>query len=178
MATWSASISTIAKGIWKSRCSMTKASCASCSRVGEPVSLGWKSEEISLKGLPSGTYFVEVTGYRGLDQQLHTTNPYYTLTVVAPQVTVRPDGLEPNNELAMHGKLGRPTNLNQAAGVNHVTGLSIHTKEQEPDVDFFQFTIRADAQLTRQHSVSIEFERQQGNWNSTSSTATAAKLQF
>ena len=102
-------------------------------------------EEISLNGLAAGTYKVKVLGYSG------ASNPSYNLSIIAPDTTIDPDNLEPNNDFA------NATLLDQNGNISSLNGLSIH----QNDRDFFNFTTQATGNAA--NSVSIQFEQAQGD---------------
>ncbi|MCS7046816.1 MAG: clostripain-related cysteine peptidase, partial [Gemmataceae bacterium] len=98
--------------------------------------------------LPAGVYLARVTGYAG------AANPSYTLTISAPEGTITPDRLEPNNSAATAANLNT---LNR----NVLSGLTIHAG----DADFFQLTVPAGRTLNLAHSVGIEFDHARGDLN-------------
>ncbi|WP_035367395.1 pre-peptidase C-terminal domain-containing protein, partial [Dolichospermum circinale] len=111
--------------------------------IGKSDSTG-DFEEISLNGLAAGTYTVKVYGYNG------ALNPQYNLSVIAPDTSVAPDNLEPNNSFAT------ATNLNLVDGVTNIAA-TIHSN----DVDYFKFTTTAIG--TNSNSLSLQFENSLGD---------------
>ncbi|MDD1462567.1 clostripain-related cysteine peptidase, partial [Dolichospermum sp. ST_sed2] len=101
-------------------------------------------EEVSLNGLVAGTYTVQVYGYNG------ATNAQYNLSVLAPDTSVAPDNLEPNNSFAT------ANNLNLLNGVSHIAA-TIHSS----DHDYFKFTTTATG--TNANSISLQFENSLGD---------------
>lgn len=103
------------------------------------------SEEISLDGLATGTYQLQVLGYE------EATNPNYTFSVFAPDTSINPDNLEPNDDF------DNATLLGQNGNISSLSGLTIHPD----DSDFFKFTTTSPS--TVGNSLSIEFEHAQGD---------------
>jgi hypothetical protein len=92
-------------------------------------------EEVSLNGLPAGTYYIYVYGYNGI------TNPSYTLLVNAP--TVQDDVYEPNNTRATATDLGT---IQETFTLTDLACL---------DNDYFMFTTTAPG--TSANFVAINF---------------------
>lgn len=85
------------------------------------------NESISLAGLATGVYYVQVYGYAGAD------NPSYTLEIDAPDAAIAlPDAYEPNDTSTSAVILREDGTL---------TGLSVHAAGNE---DWFQFTLQSD----------------------------------
>lgn len=105
------------------------------------------NENLSLQGLPAGTYFFEVYGFAG------ATNTY-KLSFFAPsfQPPDQPDRFETNNSIAM------ATNLQTLAGLSSALDLSIHTST---DRDFYKFTTSSFG--TSAHFVDVDFIHANGN---------------
>ncbi|NMQ05771.1 hypothetical protein E4Q08_11080 [Candidatus Accumulibacter phosphatis] len=101
-------------------------------------------EEISLKDLAAGPYKIEVSGYNG------AVNPQYTLSIIAPDTSLSPDSLEPNNgfETAF--------NLDLTSGVTTINA-TIHAA----DHDYFKFTTTTRG--TAGSSLGIQFEAGRGD---------------
>ena len=102
-------------------------------------------EEVSLRGLPAGTYHVEVYGYSG------AINADYLLAIAAPQTGVVPDGLEPNNTSDDAVSLYRGGTFDRAAG------LTIH----QGDNDYYEFAMTRTGSAANQ--VGIEFDHSLGD---------------
>lgn len=107
------------------------------------------SERVSLAGLPAGTYYVRIYGYRG------ATNPDYSLSVnlgtSAPQPPpVTDDSFEDNDTQATAANLGTLTD------VRTVSNLVLADSQ-----DWFRFTTSATG--TSSDFASISFQNSQGN---------------
>ncbi len=97
-------------------------------------------EEISLKGLAAGTYYVHVLGFSG------ASNPAYNLRLVTPQSVVPADAFEPNNS------------REQAAQLVATNGEAIFqnlTINSTTDQDWYRFNV--STKPTTQNRVSIAF---------------------
>lgn len=88
------------------------------------------SETIPLAGLPAGTYYLEVAGFNG------STNPNYTLSLIAPGAQPKGDPFEPNDTF------NSATDLGPLQGGNEWTAplypLAIATGS---DQDWFKFRL-------------------------------------
>ncbi len=110
-------------------------------------------EEISLRGLQQGTYYLEVSGFDG------ATLPEYAIWIEAPhqhhgehENEFEPDWSEENNSLA------EATSLREIVGHTTWDDLSIH---QATDVDWFAFELLAEG--TTHHHVAIDFDHHEGD---------------
>ncbi len=97
-------------------------------------------EEISLKGLAAGTYYVHVSGFSG------ATNPAYGMRLTTPQSVVPADAFEPNDSRQQAAELVIPN------GELTVRNLTINSTS---DQDWYRFNLPTKA--TAQHKVSIAF---------------------
>ncbi|MBM4082188.1 MAG: hypothetical protein FJ278_20955, partial [Planctomycetes bacterium] len=105
------------------------------------------SEQVSLDGLPAGTYYVQVNGFSG------ATNPGYRLTIDAPYSIRATDPYEANNSF------GAAYDLRVLDGPGYVyTDLSIGPTGDE---DWFQFTTTADG--GSEDRVEILFAHERGD---------------
>lgn len=110
-------------------------------------------EEISLAGLPAGTYWVEVFGYSG------QTNPEFTLTIETPvQTAPELDRYEANDTLETAVLVRSDATTGTLAGSESLDDLSIHSAT---DVDLFRFTTVAIA--TTAHGLSIGYRNGDGD---------------
>jgi hypothetical protein len=102
-------------------------------------------EQVNLAGLSAGTYYLEVYGYEG------ATNAQYTLSLRAPETSVNPDPLEPNNAPNL------ATDLGKGGGSISLPELTI----TPGDADYFKLT--TDATGTAASHVGISFLNAQGD---------------
>lgn len=96
-----------------------------------------RSEQLSLSGLAAGTYRIQVYGYQG------SRSSMYSLTIVAPQVGIDADSLEPNNSI------NGATAINNDSWQSSIAGLTLHAG----DVDYFKFNLLSTA--VNSHSISL-----------------------
>jgi hypothetical protein len=131
---------------------------ASGASVGSSLA-GADHREVSLAGVPAGTYFIHIAGHSG------ATSPAYTLTIDAPVGSAIPkDSLEPNSSLALATDLNPPdTTAGHSgqdaalAGSKTVSNISIYSPT---DVDYFKFT--TGARGVDGNFVQINFDNTQG----------------
>jgi hypothetical protein len=91
---------------------------------GKSTGVG-NQEQISLAGLPAGTYLLDVYGYAG------ASNPAYSLNVNAAPQGVTADRFEDNDTA------GTATDLRSISGTVTESGLTV----QSGDADWFKFTL-------------------------------------
>ncbi len=101
-------------------------------------------ETVSLEGLAAGTYYAKVYGYSG------AANPYYNLSVWAPNQATLDDGYEDNDFLETATFL----DLQQQSSLNYLAILS-------GDDDWFSFDMGATGQFGDE--VRIDFAGYQGD---------------
>ena len=110
-------------------------------------------ESISLAGLVSDTYWIEIFEYSG------RTNPDYTLSIEAPlDHDPDPDRFEENDTLETATAVRSDADSGTLSGSVRLEGLSVHS---ETDVDLFAFTTVADG--TTAHGVTIEYRHGDGD---------------
>ncbi|MBM79509.1 MAG: hypothetical protein CMJ78_02810 [Planctomycetaceae bacterium] len=108
------------------------------------------NERISLNDLPTGVYFLEVTGFA------NASNAYDLIIHAPEQGGLDQDRFEPNDSP------NNPTDLREVAGELIIDGLTIHSNaDGSGNEDFFQFTLTAEANAS--HFVQIDFENEQGD---------------